>query len=982
MPEQVCNFKLLQKSYIDELETTGYIYEHEITGAHLVHLPCSDNNKVFLARFATQPQDDSGVAHIVEHCVLNGSEKYRLREPFVNLLKSSLNTFLNAMTFPHMTMYPVASLNEQDLHNLVDVYLDAVFHPLLHENELVFLQEGWHLALDETGEPVFNGVVFNEMKAQNYQPRYRLDKMMNRALFDNFLANNSGGDPKAMVDLTYEQFKAFHQEFYHPSNCVFYLYGDADLEPFVEQIEESIKGFERVARHSEVPRSKVKVEPQYLADTFDSTEEVGQGLIAWRVDIPAKDQIAHEMALQVALKALAGKDSSPLLRKLLAMGLVSDCYTGTDDYRLQDVLWISFKGLNEFEPEVLERKVLKAIDEVFAEFSPEQWQEFFTATINSLHFTLSEADSGNSPVGLLYAIDMLSYLSQDDPFKSLRFETAIAEVKRLNESGALLTLLKDALAHKSRVTICLKPDPEHNQRLADAEKLKASQRWHGLSKAEQEHLRDMKERLIEYQSTPDSKEQIATLPMLSLQDVSKKNNLQAVKTDSLQLADRNVTVWHYPVFTKHITYLTLAFDLAHITQEDLFYVDMLQNLLSSVDTAEHDFTALNNLLDTYIGSLKLSVDIDSNTQRASVVIHTLNENLQISLDLVWEILQKSLLNDKQRVLENLQSEYVVLPQTVTSVGHVMAMQAAQASFSLNSTLTEQLSGISYVRKLGELIKRLSSAETGEQAWQELQQKLVDLYQQIFARDNLHVELIGEEAELEQIKQVLPQYIAKLPMLGERAKAERYCLASENIAYVVPSQVQYCALAGYWQNLNSVAQTRELGEKSGINNPQLKGQATVLQNILSTEYLWNTVRMKGGAYGAVVGFLNAGICRMVSYRDPNIGKTYENYFGVKSYIESLNLDQAELESLILGSVSVLDQPRSARSMGELMLEYYDAGIDLEDLQAVRDGLLGTTVADLKKLAAGINLQDGVKVVIGNREQIAKESEHFTQIIEVF
>lgn len=949
----------VSSEYVEEIKAEGHLYRHEKTGAELLHIPCEDNNKVFAVMFATHPQDDSGVAHILEHSVLSGSDKYPLREPFVTLMKTSINTFLNAMTFSDQTVYPFASQNEKDFMNLMDVYLDAVFHPIIYKDPLIFRQEGWHYEEDENGKVFYNGVVFNEMKGAMSSPSDLISESARKLLYDNIYANNSGGDPKAITDLSYEAFLDFHRTYYHPSNARFYLYGNMELDPVLKKInDEYIGGYEASVKADPVPLTTPQKQPRYLSVGFPSQD--GSGFAGLQYVLGDSTDLVSNMAMNVISTALFGLESSPVRRSLLESGICQDLQAQADDLQRNAALGILLAGTRERDPEKIEKALLDAMALALKEENRELMDEVFEAALNNLAFTLREGETGGMPKGLIYAFQLLSSVNGGNPFDHLRYEPLLAAVQEEHKSGALYERIrKSLLENPHRATVVLVSDNSVGARMMAEEEAKVTARWSALSEEQREAERAANKALALRQATPDSPETLALMPALELSDIDKKNRFRDVKEDSLVLAEGRepLKLLHYDSFTSGIGYIGLHFPLEACSVDDLFALSVLSELLGQVDTEKRSYMQLTNAILSRTGGFSAGISVFPGRRFLSVQLKVLRDQLDDGLELMKEILTESRFDDAGHIMENLMMNFSRLQMDFIGSGNRYAAERVVSRFSEEAKAESATGGLDYYAALNALMSDYenSAADFGA--------LLSELLKKVVNTKGLILSFIGEEADKELFKEKAAPALADLPCSEQPRGDWSFEFGTENEAFIMPSQVQYVAMGGSY--------------KAADPEQRFTGTFLVLNALLNKDYLWNQARVKGGAYGAGSAIDRSGSMVFTSYRDPNCGATLEVFKGIPAYLRSLELSPEELSGYIIGTTAAFDTPFSPAREGNNAINRYFKGITLEQLQRERDEVLSTRVEDLRAQADLVEkvLAQNAYSVLGGAEGIRPDEKRF-------
>ncbi len=973
-------FRQIEAGYIEELQANAVIYQHQRLGTKLLHIPCSDNNKVFNIEFVTMPEDNTGVAHILEHSVLCGSEKFPLKEPFLNLMKSSLNTFLNAMTFPDKTMYPFASLNEKDFMNILEVYLDAVFRPNIRKDPLILKQEGWRYEIFAEGDrPKYNGVVFNEMKGAMSSPDSKLSSLSHSLLFDNTYQYNSGGDPEAIVDLTEQDFLDFYEANYHPANCLVFLYGDAPLEPVLEALDRKFEFYENTGRGLTPPVSATKlIQPQYAISDYPAARDAmdyAQIEVVFPHD-KAGEKKENEFALQLIAEAMFNMESSPLRQKLLESGLAQEIYAYLDSTIFNPTLSIVLVGVNAKSPERIEQILWQEM----TEFARNDQRALFEAGLNTLSFNLREGDTRSMPSGLIYSFNaMINWPYGRSPLDSLAYENALSKLSVLIRENTMSDLIREyILQNPHRVTVLLHPNPEFSAMAKALEEQKLTERFAALSAAEKAEIIARNKALREKQSTPDSTEDLATIPRLLRKDLDRKHHYQALTKGVLELAPDSFAsgkeAFTLPLLTyfglsRGILYLSYQFDVSDLKNEDLFALSTLDEIIGLVQTENYSYQDLTNFYMTHTGGISISLVNQKERQYFEVKTKFLAKQTAAALEILDEILLRSDLSGSQeRIYQLLTTLYSRMKLNMADNGINYAKKRLLSYFDQNGKFDEVTSGFDFYRQLEKLLR--VREENGAAFIEQIQR----IFDKIIRRERLTVYYSGEESLWQELKPRLQEHLAEFPKMLERAAApiqRGWRFAAKNLqeALAIDTDVQYVLAGNNLKSLNP--------------NWQFNGNWYFLRQIINTDYLWNRVRVKGGAYGCSLNIDRFGILYMYSYRDPECAGTYRNYQEIPAYLRSLDLSEEELTSYLIGAISNLDQPLSFPASAKRALNFYDCGITLDDLQRERDQLLSVKLEDVKAYADLLEaaLAENIRCTVGNLKKLTEDKDWFKEIVEV-
>lgn len=970
-------FALLQERHIPEIASTAKLYRHEKSGARLLSVVNADENKVFGINFRTPPQTSNGIAHIMEHSVLCGSRKYPVKEPFIELAKSSLNTFLNAMTYPDKTCYPVASTNLKDFYNLVDVYLDAVLYPLIPERTLQ--QEGWHYEIEKPEDPLtFKGVVFNEMKGALSSPDDLLGEISQQSLYpDTPYGLNSGGDPAVIPDLTYAEFKAFHETYYHPSNAYIYFYGDDPEEERLRLLDAWLEAFERKDVQSALPLQPLWNEPRRVVSPYDSGDSPdAKAYVTVNWLMPESTDTQTTLALSILSHILLATPASPLKKALLDSGLGEDVTGGYQEELRQGYFSAGMKGV---APENLE-KVEELIFSTLRKLSEEGLDpETVAASLNTIEFRLREQNTGRFPRGLFLMLGALTpWLYDGDPFNGLAFERPLNAVKTaLRTPHYFETLIKKHLIdNPHRVTVHLVPDPEEGKRRAAAEAARLESAKAALMPEQIETLIADVAALKKHQETPDSPEALATIPALNLSDIDPK--IKTIPIEIGELAGAKLLTHDLP--TNGILYLDLGFDLRPFlspsaSAELLPLLGLMGRVLLQMGTKTQDYVALTQRIGKNTGGIwpgALLSTIRENKDSALYFFLRGKATLEKSgelLDILRDVLLTAQLDNRERFKQIVLEEKAGAEAGLIPGGHRVVNSRLRARFNQADWVSEQVGGLEnlfFLRKLAEDI---------ETDWDAVLEKLEKTRELLINRAGMVVNVTADTASYRTIAPGLENLLTSLPvhpLTGSTVQPEnRRTEKRANEGLTIPAQVNY---VGKGANLYALGYEPD-------------GSVNVINRYLGTTWLWDKIRVQGGAYGGFSQFDQAsGTFTFLSYRDPNILPTLENYDNTVQFLRGLELDNSELTKSIIGAIGDLDvyllpDAKGWTSMTRFLTHYTD-----EERQRIRDEVLGTTLSDFKRFAEVLEqvAQSGEVVVLGAADAIQKanqEKEGFLQVKKV-
>jgi hypothetical protein len=930
-----------------------------------------DVEKVFYIAFRTTPEDETGVPHIIEHTVLCGSDKFPVKDPFVELVKGSLNTFLNAMTYPDKTMYPVASYNDQDFKNLMDVYMDAVFHPNITRYEEIFKQEGWHYEMESLEDPItINGVVYNEMKGAYSSPEEVLQNQVYKALFpDNTYSRDSGGNPVHIPELTYEAYLDFYHKYYHPSNSYIYLYGDMDVAERLDWMDrEYLCHYDRQEVDSAIrmqqPFEKVKEVTDTYSIASDDPEENKTYLAYSRVVGDAFDEKLVQ-AFDVLDYALVSAPGSPVFQALLDAGIGEDVVGSFSSGMIQSVFSIVAKNANPEDKEKFASIIDATLRKVVAEGIN---KESLLARINNAEFNFREANFGSTPKGLMYGLSCMdSWLFDDEkPFLHLECLDVFSDLRNHLNDGYFEGLVQQYLLdnpHGSLVVI--KPERGKNNREEEQLKKRLAEYKDSLSQCEKEELVAQTKHLKQYQEEPSPEEDLRKIPMLTRADLKKEES----SFSNIEEKIEEILVVRHEEETNGIDYIALLFEAKDVEAEDLGYLGLLQSLLGFVDTKSYRYTDLVNVVNIYTGGITTSVNTYPNERdRKQVIVKyelrmkTLEENLAQAMNLVDEILRTSVFDDTKRLSEIVAQKRADLQVALSSSGNAISAMRALAKFSRNGFYQDETGGVAFYRSLCRIEELLKTDPN------RVIDNLRRLTGKLFAQNRLIVSFTGSEKLYRDAEPVLRETLCRLPKESAILPAAKLVFHKQNEGFIDASQIQYVARAGDFTT-------------KGFS---YTGAFRILRMILSYDYLWINLRVKGGAYGCSTGFSRNGESYFVSYRDPNLEKTNEVYEHIPDYLRNFQADERDMTKYIIGTLGTTDAPLNPGMKGNRALILYLGGITYEILQKERDEVLNATVQDIRNLAEPVEaiLSCNALCVIGNENMIKDAAGMFDTIEKLY
>ncbi len=954
------SFTLIKEQHIPEINSNAMLYVHKRTGARLLSVINDDENKVFSINFRTTPKDSTGVAHILEHSVLGGSEKYPVKEPFVELLKGSLATFVNAFTYPDKTCYPVASQNEKDFYNLIDVYMDAVLHPRITEQTL--MQEGWHYEIGDIKEPLtYKGVVFNEMKGAYSSPENLLARTIQQSLFPKHVyVVDSGGDPAEIPSLTYENFRGFWESYYHPSNSFIFFYGNDNPEKRLKLMEGYLKPYKKMKVKSAVPLAKPfkrakKIDYSYDAGADAADIEKKHYLtVNWK--LPDTSDPVLNFSFQILAHALIGTPASPLKKALLDSNLGEDLAGLGLETELREMIFSTgLKGTRARNAKKIETLIIDTLQNLVRDgIDP----EMIAASINTLEFRLRENNTGAFPRGIAVMLRSLStWLHEGDPFSLLTFEAPMNEIKTKLTSDSryfekmIQTYLLDNV-HKT--VIRFKPDPELGQRFEEEETARLKSARESMSEDKVRELIENAKQLKLKQETPDSAEALESLPVLDLKDLDKQ--ARTIPIEEIQIQDAKVL--YHDIFTNGIVYLDLGFDLRAMPQELLPLTEIFARAIFEMGTETEDYVKLSQRIGKSTGGIygsSVSVTTQGSREtRAMLMIRgksTMGKSTEM-LNIIRDVLLTTKFDDRERLKQIVLEEKAGLESGLTPAGHRFANMRLRAQFGGTGWVNDQTNGIGYLFALREL------AHDIDKKWPKVLKKMEDMREALVNSKTMLVNVTLDADHWKSLKPHLENFVFAMPVKDTPLKDFVIETKIEKEGLAIPAQVNY---VGKGANLYE-------------HGYQLDGSSQVIIGYLGMTHLWEKIRVQGGAYGAFAQFDDAtGVFSFLSYRDPNITATIKNYDKASAFLKGLDaarLSDNELKKSIIAAIGDLDSYQLPDAKGYTSMMRYITGRSDDMRQKYREEVLSTNGEDF--IAFGEVLENVAKsnavVVVGSQAAI--------------
>lgn len=964
-------YEILQEADLKDLKSKGYLLKHKKSGARVVLMENDDDNKVFYIGFRTPPEDSTGLPHILEHSVLCGSKNFPVKDPFVELVKGSLNTFLNAMTYPDKTVYPVASCNDKDFQNLMHVYMDAVFYPDIYRHDEIFRQEGWSYKLDdEDGKLEYNGVVYNEMKGAFSSPEGVLDRVVLNTLFpDTSYANESGGDPEVIPELTYEQFLDFHRKYYHPSNSYIYIYGDMDMEEKLRWLDrEYLKDFDFMEIDSEIrlqePFSQMKEAEIPYSIASDESEEDNTYLSYNKVIATSLDRELY-VAFEVLDYALLQAPGAPLKKALVDAGIGKDVLGSYDNGIYQPIFSVIAKNANLSQKD----EFIRVIEDVLRDMAENGInRKALEAGLNYMEFQYREADFGRYPKGLMYGLQIMdSWLyDEEKPFIHIEALNTFAFLREEIGTGYFEDLIrKYFLENTHGAIVVVKPEKGRTARMDKELEERLQVYKNSLSEEEKEMLVSRTHELEEYQSEPSSEEDLATIPVLKREDISRE--IAPIYNEEMEIAGVK-TIFH-EIDTNGIGYVDLLFDLSGVPEEMLPYVGILQAVLGEIDTENYEYGELFNEINVHTGGIGTSLELYPDVTKVrekefratfEIKAKALYSKLPVAFAMMKEILTRSKLGDDKRLREILAMTSSRLLMKFQSSGHTTAALRAMSYASPSAKLKDMTSGIDFYQKVASIEKNFDEER------ENLIANITWLTENLFRRDNMMISYTAEKEGLKEMEELVRDMKAGLfiPAKGEQKTRCIIHCEKKNEGFKTASKVQYVARVGNFLD----------------HGASYTGALQILKVIMGYEYLWQNIRVKGGAYGCMSNFNRIGEGYFVSYRDPNLKRTMEVYEGVADYLRSFTVSDHDMNKYIIGTISNLDQPMTPSAKGDRSLNLYMNHVSADMIREERSQVLDATQDDIRSLARVVEAMMKAEqiCVIGSEDKIEESKDMFENV----
>ena len=960
-------FKLIERRTLKEIDSDAVLFEHEKTGARLIKVLTDDDNKVFSIGFRTPPKNSTGVAHILEHSVLCGSRKFDMKEPFVELLKGSLNTFLNAMTYPDKTVYPVASRNDKDFFNLMDVYLDAVLYPNIYKHKEIFMQEGWHYSIEDKNDDLkYNGVVYNEMKGAYSSPDSLLFRNIPGSLYPTTTyAVSSGGDPAEIPNLTYEEFLDFHRTYYHPSNSYIFLYGNGDIQKELSFInDEYLSNFERKEINSqigvEVPFDTMK-EVELFYGISEEEDEDDKSLYSLNFSVGNAIDGEMYLAFEVLAYLLLRTTAAPIKKALLEAGIGKAVSGEYDNGVKQPCFTIFVKNAKKNQEQEFKNVVMNTLNDLVKNGID---KELIEASINRVEFELREGDFGSYPKGLIYYLKMMdSWLYEGDPFVHIQYEKALEKIKTALTTNYFEDLIEKYLLnnnHSSLVSLHPKKGLNEEKQKYLEDKLKKIK--DSFTDKQIDELIESCKVLKKRQETPDDIKALEAIPVIELSDISKE-------PEKLPLTEKEidgVKVLHHNFHTNKISYVNMYFDSRAVDKELINRITFLSNILGRCSTKNYSYEKLANLININTGGISYSPCSIANVNKQNeykpyveVSLKCLESKLQVVFEILKEVLLNTNLKDEKRIKEILGEKKSRIESSLFDSGHRIVSKKILSYISSKGAYEESLAGLEYYNYLVDISENFDIAK--------IEKELKEISKLIFNKNNLLISFSGTDDEYKEFEKAVKPFIDSLYDDKLTYNNYNFEVKVKNEALLMQGDVQYVGKGGNYI---------EAGYK-------YNGAMTLLETILGFDYLWNNVRVKGGAYGVFSSFRRDGACYIVSYRDPKVKETLDTYDGVSNYLDNFDVSNREMQKYIIGTVRKLDTPIGNSSKGEVATTLYLSGISYEQRKKEREEILSANVDTIKNFSGLFKnvMNQNYICALGNEAKLKENKDIFDQLVKV-
>ena len=953
------NYTFIKEKYIDEIDSNVKIYKHDKSGARICVMENDDENKVFSIAFRTPAINNCGLTHILEHSVLCGSKKYPVKDPFVALMKSSLNTFINAFTFPDKTMYPVASLNDKDFKNLMSVYMDAVFYPNIYKYKEIFYQEGWHYELKNKDDEIkINGVVYNEMKGAFSNPEETIQRLIMHSLYpDTSYGLESGGDPDYIPELSYDDFLNFHKKYYSPSNSYIYIYGNCDMEERLDWLDkEYLSKFDIVSFDTTIKHQPSFDNPKFLTGYYQTDGSlVNKTYLSYNTVFPSILDIKTITAASIIVDSLFNIPGAKLKEKIQSLGIASSVSASFETDLFEPFLSILVQGSNEND----ESKLIDVIDSYLYDLIKNGVdKDSILSLINHTEFENREKlFSASWPKGLMIQMSGLTTWLYDDnePFLGLESLEIYKELKNdlLNTSYFEDIIEKYILNNNHKSFVKLIPSLDYQSKKEEELKNKLASYKNSLTNAEIDELIKMNINLEKYQNEETSAIDLATLPKLELEDLNPNP-----KEYKLDVFNDNYKILYSNYHTNDIAYVRYLFDITNISSGEIKSLSLFNALLRQMNTDKYSYFEINQIVLNELGGIGFDIlpitDINNNAKcYLALSFSCLKDKISLANDLLINIIKKTNFSDTNRLYKRLGEIKTGLENSIVGRGHVVSLTRALSFIDEQFNYKDNISGIAFLDYIEDIYKNFDNYKND--LIKDLENK-----KKIFAKKNMIVSITGNEDIFNLAKENTDKFFNELD-LNPFFDKDKF----------IPNPKSEAIKTTY--NVNYVARCGKFSDK-------YNGASNVLENALSLDYLWQNVRVLGGAYGSMMQVLPQGKIGFTSYRDPNIDRTYNTYGEIDKFIEGFEASDSEILEFKIGAIGNAQVVEHVRDMSKTACMLYLKGATFEYRKRIRTELLNANLVDLKKMAKWYKeaLNNSNCVVLGNAEMLEKSKLKFDEV----
>lgn len=962
--EKYYGFILTAKEYIEDINSDVYLFNHEKSGARLIYVSNDDKNRVFFTTFKTPPENHKGTAHIMEHSVLCGSEKYRVKDPFNELAKGSLNTYLNALTYADKTVYPIGSTNEKDFENLMNVYIDAVFNPLIYERKEIFLQEGWHYEFNEDKTKLkYTGVVYNEMKGAFSDPERILAGTISESLFSNSpYKYESGGDPEYIPQLTYNEFIDFHKKYYHPSNSYIYLYGHMNIEKHLKYIdEEYLSKYEKTSCIPEIKEDNSYIKNNVYSDTYSAQSDDEGSYIAYNIVTGKSDNPLHTLSMDILSYILFETNDSAIKRKLVDSGIAEDIEGWYDSSTYETVLSIVGKNCDLKRKDEFKNIILSELKRISDEGID---RDVIKSSLNVFEFHMREENYGYKPKGLAYGLKAMKvWLHNENPFDGFYRWKYMDKIREESEKGYFENIIKDCLIdneHSSLVVV----SPEIGKQAEIDKKTdeKLDEILSKMSDDEKNQIIKENESLREYQNRTDTKQNLESIPVIEIDEIEKSIE----KIDS-RIIDTECGVLHFtPYDTNKIVYSQIVFDTRNVPENLIEYAGLLTDIMGKMGTKKYSFRKLPTEINMYTGDVSLSFDIYTRNKEDYTPVVSLNgkaikDNMSKMFELFDEIVFNTVFDNKDDFKNVIKAEKLNLENKILNNAHMVSSIKALSHFADNSIYKDRTSGIAYYKFLCDIEKRI------ENDFDNIIENIKETYKHIFNKNNVIAAFETDEKYISEYKENFENFVSKLPDYKFDIVKYDFDKSINSEAFTTGGKIVYDAKATNYKDYGYT----------------YSGDMNVLKTIINLEYLWNVVRVQGGAYGSGCQILKNGNVYCYSYRDPNIKETLDAFDNIGEFISNFNADEREMKKYIIGTINNFDRPKSMAERADISFAAYMCNISDDIRQKERDGILSADIEKIRSYGAMFDkiMKKSSICVIGNESKINENKNIFEKITDI-